>query len=138
MGRGTDHAVIGLEIFAAAAFVFIRDLINIHPLWCMYMLHLINDALGVYPNSPTTSRLIEPPLEQMQRMPQKGLEVSAQSPLTLQFRKSMRWLHRDQVRFIANTYLSSAKKRRKAICSYPFRQSRPGEKHFFFLRRNTW
>lgn len=39
-----------LKIFGAAVFAFIRDLLNIHPLWCMYMLQLINDALGAYPN----------------------------------------------------------------------------------------
>lgn len=81
MGRAIDPSVIGLKIFAAAVFVSIGDLINIHPLWSMYMLQLINDALGVCTNLPTTSRLIEPPLEGMRRMPQPGLEVSAQTPL---------------------------------------------------------
>lgn len=56
-GRGADLSVIGrpLRISGAAVFALIGDLLNIHPLGCMYILHLINDALR------SLSKLVELP-----------------------------------------------------------------------------
>lgn len=115
----------------------IRDLINIYSLWCMYMLHLINDALGVYPNLPTTSGLTESPLEQI------AAECLSKALRCLHNLRSHSSLGSPCVGYIEISWVvfffllptpicHLQRQKRQAICSDPFTQSRLREKGRWF------